>query len=158
MHLQELKQYLADRQSLAIELPTGERVPDHFHVTEVGETTKHFIDCGGTVRIEKVASLQLWSATDYDHRLAGQQLADIIASAEQRLGLGNLRVAVEYQGIHTIETYGLEAADGTLRLTTQLTDCLAPEKCGIPAKPKVSLGSLVAAAGNSSCTPGSGCC
>ena len=44
-------------------------VPSHFHVTEVGKITKHFIDCGGTVRNEEVVNFQLWQADDYDHRL-----------------------------------------------------------------------------------------
>jgi hypothetical protein len=39
-------------------------VPEHFHVTEVGVVTKDFIDCGGTVRHEKVANFQLWDAND----------------------------------------------------------------------------------------------
>ena len=30
----------------------GIEVPAHFHVTEVGLITKHFIDCGGVVRKE----------------------------------------------------------------------------------------------------------
>jgi hypothetical protein len=154
MHLSELTTYLSDRPSLTFLLPGGKRVPDHFHVTEVGETTKRFIDCGGTVRSERVASLQLWSATDYDHRLPGNKLADIIRLAQDRLGLGDLPVEVEYQGEQTIETYGLAVTDGELQLTGQQTDCLAREQCGIPEKPQVSLGSYVA----TGCTPGGGCC
>jgi len=36
-------------------LENGTMVPEHFHVTEVGVVTKHFIDCGGTVRNERIA-------------------------------------------------------------------------------------------------------
>ena len=154
MRLSELTTYLSNRQSLTFLLPGGQRVPDHFHVTEVGETTKRFIDCGGTVRSQQVASLQLWSATDYDHRLAGNKLADIIRLAQDRLKLGDLPVEVEYQGEQTIETYALAVTDGKLQLTGQQTDCLAKDKCGIPEKPKVSLDSFVAGG----CTPGGGCC
>ncbi|MEL6141685.1 MAG: DUF6428 family protein, partial [Bacteroidota bacterium] len=124
---------------------------------EVGEITKHFIDCGGTVRHEKVASLQLWSATDYDHRLKGKKLLDIVTKAERELGLGDLEIEVEYQGVQTIEKFGLMIGSEGLQLTGQLTNCLAPDKCGIPIqKESLSLNDLVAT--STSCTPGSGCC
>ena len=42
------------------ELPNGNKVSNHFHVTEVGEITKHFIDCGGKERVEKVVNFQLF--------------------------------------------------------------------------------------------------
>ncbi len=51
------------------QLENGTFVPEHFHVTEVGVVTKHFIDCGGTMRNEKVANFQLWDANDFEHRL-----------------------------------------------------------------------------------------
>ncbi len=157
MKISALKNFLADKQELAITLPDGTLVPSHFHVTEVGETTKHFIDCGGTVRLEKVATLQLWSTIDYDHRLLGQKFHNIIVLAERNLGLGDLEVQVEYQGQNTIEQYGLEVVGDGLALVGQLTNCLAMDKCGIPAeKPKVSIKNL--AVGASSCAPGSGCC
>jgi len=156
MKLSELKTYLADRQVLTIALPDGGSVPDHFHVTEIGEATNHYVDCGGTVRHKKVVNFQLWSATDYDHRLKGDKLREIISLAERELGLGDLEIEVEYQGQHTIEKYGLEVADGMLRLTGQTTDCLAPDKCGIPQKTQISLDSLVVS--SQTCQPGSGCC
>ena len=31
-------------------LPSGEAIPSHFHLTEVGRVEKSFIDCGGTKR------------------------------------------------------------------------------------------------------------
>ncbi|PPK85351.1 hypothetical protein CLV84_2247 [Neolewinella xylanilytica] len=157
MRLSELKNFLAGNDRFTITLPDGSQVPAHFHVTEVGEVTKNFIDCGGTVRRDRVASLQLWSADDYDHRLAPDKLTRIIEIAETELGLGNLEIEVEYQGTHTIEKFGLESDDDALRLTTKLTDCLAKDACGIAKKPKVSLSAFTAAA-SGSCTPGSGCC
>ena len=63
MKISELKARLNDVDTLVFELPNGTTVPAHFHVTEVGLVTKHFIDCGGTVRNEKVANFQLWEAT-----------------------------------------------------------------------------------------------
>ena len=89
MKLEEVKSALENLDTIAFQLPNGDLVPNHFHVTEVGKITKHFIDCGGTVRNEEE------------------------------------------------------------------TDCLARDKCGIPAeKPQVKISELQ----NSGCVPGSGCC
>ena len=55
---------------LHLMLPSGEFVPDHFHVTEIGCVQKHFIDCGGTPRRSGSCLLQVWTAHDLDHRLS----------------------------------------------------------------------------------------
>lgn len=159
MIVSELKAQLRAFPTLRFQLPDGTCVPAHFHVTEVGEITKVFIDCGGTHRRERVVSLQLWSANDYDHRLHPEKLVSIIELAEKQLALGDLEVEVEYQGPDTIAKYRLlPGEDGTLLLTGQQTDCLAKENCGIPTpKKKVSLSDLIAAPA-AGCTPGSGCC
>ncbi len=157
MHLTDLKDFLSGVDRFTIALPDGSLVPSHFHVTEVGEVTKNFIDCGGTIRRERVASLQLWSADDYDHRLAPDKLIKIVEIAEQQLGLGNLAIEVEYQGEQTIQKFGLAAHDGNLQLTSKLTDCLAKDNCGIPQKKEISLAGFTAKSAGS-CTPGSGCC
>ena len=107
MKLSEVKSALEDLQDVNFQIPSGELVPAHFHVTEVGEVTKHFIDCGGTVRHEKVANFQLWEANDYDHRLKPQKLKNIISLSERTLGLGDLEVEVEYQS-STIGKYDLD--------------------------------------------------
>lgn len=156
MKLQDVKQTLRALSTIKFQLPDGSLVPSHFHVTEVGEVSKHFIDCGGTVRHEKVANFQLWNANDYDHRLHPEKLVNIISLSEEILGLGNLEVEVEYQG-NTIEKFGLDFDGTNFLLTTKQTDCLAKDGCGIPPqKQKVSLATLSTAAGT--CTPGSGCC
>lgn len=159
MRLSELKSYLAKQETIAIVQPNGKEVPAHFHVTEVGESTKHFIDCGGTMRHEKKVNLQLWSANDYDHRLQPGKLANILSLAESQLGLGDLDIEVEYQGADAIVKYGLEVYGDRLQLTGTKTDCLAREDCGVPApKKKISLGAFVAAGSTENCTPGGGCC
>ena len=78
MTIQEIKKELGNLSEIAFQLPNGELVPSHFHVTEVGKVTKHFIDCGGTVRNEVVANFQLWEENDYDHRLHPKKLIHII--------------------------------------------------------------------------------
>lgn len=156
MKLQEVKQALTGLSNIKFQLPDGSLVPSHFHVTEVGEVSKHFIDCGGTVRHEKVANFQLWNANDYDHRLHPEKLVNIISLSQEILGLGNLEVEVEYQG-NTIEKFGLDFDGTNFLLTSKQTDCLAKDKCGIPPQmQKISLVDLPAIA--ETCTPGSGCC
>ncbi|MCU0374446.1 MAG: DUF6428 family protein [Chitinophagaceae bacterium] len=157
MKLSEIKKHLATAEALNFKLPTGGYVPEHFHITEVGLVTKHFIDCGGTERIEKVVNFQLWDANDFEHRLKPQKLARIIALSEDKLGIGDLEIEVEYQS-DTIGKYALHFNGKEFVLVPKQTACLASDACGIPsAMQKVQLPSLHLA-GESCCTPGSGCC
>ena len=155
MKLEEVKSVLTQLETIAFQLPNGDLVPNHFHVTEVGKITKQFIDCGGTVRNEEVVNFQLWNADDYDHRLHPEKLVHIIELSQKTLGIGNLEVEVEYQG-RTIEKFALDFDGANFLLTTKQTDCLAKDNCGIPAqKPKVKLSELQ---NTPTCAPGSGCC
>lgn len=156
MRLSEIKQHVSQLQLVSFQLPNGQWVPSHFHVTEVGKITKHFIDCGGTVRNEEVANFQLWNANDHDHRLHPEKLLHIITLSEKALGLGDLEIEVEFQG-DTIQKFGLDFNGTHFVLTSKQTDCLAKDKCGIPAqKPRVKLAELQKT--SACCTPGSGCC
>lgn len=157
MKLSEFKRILSQLEQIQFQLPNGELVPAHFHVTEVGSISKHFIDCGGTIRQERVVNFQLWEANDYDHRLHPEKLRSIIELSESKLGILDDEIEVEYQS-ETIGKYGL-AFDGIqFKLTSLTTDCLAKDKCGVPQeKQRVSLSSL-STKESSSCTPGSGCC
>ena len=157
MKLSEIKEALKKLETIAFELPDGSLVPRHFHVTEVGKVSKHFIDCGGTVRKEEVANFQLWEANDYDHRLHPEKLVNIIELSEKVLGLKDLEIEVEYQGT-TIGKYGLDFNGSNFLLTTKVTDCLAKDQCGVPAvKVKRNLSQLQKEE-TASCAPGSGCC
>jgi hypothetical protein len=119
--------------------------------------SKHFIDCGGTVREEEVANFQLWDANDYDHRLHPEKLVHIIELSEKVLGMKDLEIEVEYQG-STIGKYGLDFNGSNFLLTTKVTDCLARDKCGVPSeKVKMDLSQLQKDEA-ASCVPGSGCC
>jgi hypothetical protein len=121
----------------------------------VALVSKKFVDCGGTMRDENVISFQLWSADDYDHRLAPCRAYGIVERAQEALGFGNLEVEVEYQG-DTIGRYGLEFDNGRFLLTAKQTDCLAKDKCGITETQPVSVS--VAESSGSCCSPESGCC
>lgn len=157
MTLSEIKSQLPHLSQLNFQLPDGSSVPAHFHITEIGQVNKKFIDCGGTLRDEKSINFQLWEDGDYDHRLGAKKLLDIIQLSERVLGLEDLEVDVEYQG-DTIGKYGLDFKDDTFVLTKKSTDCLAKDKCGIPAqKPKLKLSEMQAASAGC-CAPNSGCC
>ncbi len=155
MNLSQVKEKLTQLDQIAFVLPNGELVPSHFHVTEVGKVSKHFIDCGGTVRKEEVVNFQLWNADDYDHRLHPEKLLNIIQLSEKVLDLGNSEIEVEYQG-DTIGKFGLDFDGTNFLLTTKQTDCLAKDNCGVPSeKSKVELASIQT---NGVCDPNSGCC
>jgi hypothetical protein len=126
-------------------------------VTEVGIVHKHFIDCGGKVRNEKVANFQLWNADDTDHRLKPEKLTKIIALSEQVLGMEDFDVEVEYQG-ETIGKYALDYDGKNFLLIAKQTDCLAKDNCGVPVeKKKISLSELQNQK-SSCCDPGTKCC
>lgn len=155
MKLSEIKNHLNSLEQITFMLPNGELVPTHFHVTEVGKITKHFIDCGGTVRNEEVANFQLWNADDYNHRLHPEKLSSIIALSEKVLGLEDFEIEVEYQA-ETIGKFGLDFDGKNFLLTTKQTDCLAKENCGIPAeKPKRQLAEIN---NEPCCSPDGNCC
>ncbi|PPK96654.1 hypothetical protein LY01_00477 [Nonlabens xylanidelens] len=157
MKISEFKTVLAAQETISFQLPDGSLVPSHFHVTEVGKVIKHFIDCGGTERLETVINFQLWEANDYDHRLHPEKLVSIIELSQNKLGLPDAEIEVEYQA-GTIGKYGIDFNGTSFLLTNKLTDCLAKDACGIPQeKPKLKLIDVQTDAQNS-CAPGSGCC
>ncbi len=157
MKLSEIKKVLPALDAVKFTLPSGQTIPVHFHITEVGQITKHFIDCGGTVRTEKKVNFQLWEAGDFDHRLAPQKLLNIIDLSEKKLGIEDAEIEVEYQE-GTIGKFGLDFNGETFTLTNQQTACLASDKCGIPEeKLKINMKDL-SKSSQACCTPGGGCC
>jgi hypothetical protein len=152
----EFEQALEGLHALRFRLPNGKKVPAHFHLTEVGLTTKRFIDCGGTARTEEVVSMQLYVDIDLHHRLRADKFLGILKHSTGQLGLPDQAVEVEYQG-ETIGRYRLGFDGEVFHLIPQKTACLAKEQCGIPlVKPKVKLADRTKEA--KSCLPGSGCC
>lgn len=156
MKLSEIKAILPTLDNVAFQLEDGTFVPEHFHVTEVGQITKNFIDCGGVVRQEKVVNFQLWNADDYEHRLKPGKLLHIIQLSEDKLGIEDAEIEVEYQST-TIGKYDLAFNGQHFLLKNKTTACLAEDACGIPsAKPKVKMVELGQA--SNTCIPGGGCC
>ena len=144
-------------QNVRFTLPNGKEVPRHFHITEVGQIEKKFIDCGGTIRNEKVVSMQLWEGPDVWHRLEAEKLLKIIQLSEEQLALEDLEIEVEFQG-DTIQKFALDLKNDQFILLAKHTACLAADNCGVsPEKIKLKLNEL----GNQAaqcCDPNSGCC
>lgn len=152
MKLSEVKEALKKVEKFTFLLPNGEAVASHFHVTEVGQVTKRFIDCGGVQRSEQRVNFQLWSADDYDHRLHPEKMLKIIELGEKQLALGDDEVEVEYQG-PTIGKYHLTFDGENFHLVATTTDCLAKDNCGIESTMKPIL-----EAARPVCDPNGNCC
>ena len=156
MKLSAIKQILTNLENVEFQLENGTPVPEHFHVTEVGMITKKFIDCGGVIRDEKTVNFQLWNADDFNHRLKPSKLLSIIKLSEDKLGIEDQEIEVEYQS-DTIGKYDLDFDGKIFILKNKTTACLAEDACGIPSiKPKINLAEMKA--NPLSCTPGGGCC
>jgi hypothetical protein len=144
MNVNELQAQLQAHPTAALHLRLldGSFVAAHFHVTEVGRIRKDFIDCGGTRRSLASCSLQVWVADDTDHRLTAGKLAGIIKLAAPLFEGESLPVEIEYEDM-LISQYPLDTVEVTpagllFSLGGKHTDCLAKDKCGIPALGVVS--------------------
>lgn len=152
MKLSKLKTILPTLENVEFQLENGNFVPEHFHVTEIGQITKTFIDCGGVIRTESVINFQLWNANDFEHRLKPTKLLNIIKLSEEKLAIGDFDIEVEYQN-ETIGKFDLDFNGNHFVLKNKTTACLAEDACGIPTeKLKKNLSELT------TCSPNSGCC
>ena len=137
MTLHELRSAIQNNAdaNVSILLPGGERLPAHFHVTEVGKVTKLFVDCGGTRREQVTCVFQTFVANDIDHRLSGSTLKSILDAGDV-LGLDpalpvEFEVQLESVAIFPVSAVGREKECLEIQLGTKSTACLAPDKCGI---------------------------
>lgn len=135
--------------------PDGQRVPAHFHITEVGHLAKSFIDCGGKRHVTESCVLQVWVADDVEHRLRASKLMAIFERADGLLPHMALPVEIEVEApvFTQLPITECEVLSDALVFRTQLkhTDCMAKDIC-LPDF------SLPAIPGQTTCRPGSGCC
>lgn len=136
MKLRELKSLLRKHPALQprFTLPSGEQIPAHFHITEVGHLAKKFVDCGGTFREREACVLQTYVAEDFDHRLKAGRFADILDLGRPILPHDELEVELEWDCC-VVSQYPIasgRAAEDRLEflLAARHTDCLAKQKCG----------------------------
>ena len=142
MKLSEFKIKLEEVEQLDFVLQNGQKVPSHFHITEVGLTTKQFTDCGNSFRISKKATLQLWTSIDFHHRLEPKKVAKIIESTSHLFDGEDLDIEVEYQQ-ETVGKFDLQFIENQFVLTNTKTDCLAKTSCGIVDKVALKLSELI---------------
>ncbi|MCC6838300.1 MAG: DUF6428 family protein [Bacteroidia bacterium] len=157
MKLSEFKKALSVLPSIGFIHEDGSLLAPHFHITEMGITTKKYIDCGGTLREENFVNFQLWEANDFEHRLHPEKLLKIIEQSEKTVVITDEEVEVEYQ-TDTIGRYGLSFNGKYFMLIPKRTNCLAIDKCGTNSKKaKISLFELQNQDVNT-CDPETGCC
>lgn len=151
MKLSVFKNHLKSVSEVTFLKPNLNEIPKHFHITEVGQISKKFIDCGGTVRTENAISMQLWESVDFWHRLEPSKLLQIITLSESKLGIEDHEIEIEYQTEETISKFGLAFNGNSFVLEAKNTACLASDLCGIPTLE-------LAKETKQSCSPGGGCC
>ena len=140
MNASEFKAALAAHPQATIRfvLPKGEKVAAHAHVTEVARIDKHFVDCGGTRRQDARCQLQTLVADDFDHRLTTKKLLGIMEKAAPLLGSDDLPVDVEHEHQYTsqfpVDSVAHQDGELVFQLGYRHTECLAPDKCGIPQR------------------------
>ena len=139
MLLKELKELLAKTSDRAvrIQLADGASVPASFHVTEVGQVAKTFVDCGGKVRSTTACVIQAWLGEDVQHRLSSAKLAKILRLSERVVMVDRIPVELEYErGV--VSQYPVLEAEVTdseivLKVGLKHTACLAKDDCGQPS-------------------------
>ena len=140
MNLQFLKNAFRDDAPVAFQFPDGKLVPQHFHVTEIAQVDKYFVDCGGKKRKSQYITIQLWHGDDFDHRVTSNTFNKIINSLDGD-SVDSLEVFIEVQE-QTISLYAIEeiifynaGKEKTQSIVFNLcktkTNCLAPQKCGL---------------------------
>ena len=113
-------------------LPSGDYVPAHAHVTEVGHVVRNFIDCGGLTGKEERAVLQTHVGDDTEHRLRSDRFAKILQLGNRVIPSAELDVDVEYDCC-VVAQYPIAEArpDGdylNLILRRSRTQCRARER------------------------------
>ena len=98
MSLGDFRQALAASPQLGLRfrLPTGGLSPIHLHLTEVARVEKRYIDCGGTIRTDISARLQLWAADDTDHRVGCAKALQVLDRGAGLVGATDVPLEVEH--------------------------------------------------------------
>jgi len=133
---------------LLFKLPSGDLIPEHFHVTEIQSITKNVFYCNQTTSVEESTNFQLWVYTDEDHRITAKKLLNIISKSNF---MTDKDVYIEHDEI-TLGRYAIdniESKEGYLifKLEKVRATCADPAYCLREKK-----------ANEASCCAGKGCC
>jgi hypothetical protein len=107
-------------------LPSGDFIPPHAHVTEVGHVTKKFIDCGGVTGQNETVLLQTHVGQDTDHRLRSDRFAKILQLGERVLPHDQYDCCVVAQ--YPISEVRIAGDNLEVVLGKRRTKCLAQER------------------------------
>ncbi len=125
---------ISDNCNIIFKSPDCKLLPLHFHVTEAATVFKKFKDCGGIDREESYASIQLWTANDYNHRITTGKLRKIILNTLME-NENDMEMLVEHEAdtlsIYTVESYEVIGETILYLLGRKKTQCLAPDQCGV---------------------------
>jgi hypothetical protein len=136
MNLREMTSILEENPLRKVEFViNSERVPGHFHITEVGRVSKIFIDCGGKRRDSLKCVLQVWVADDINHKIDASKMMKILQFSDNIFEKWeNPEVQVEYEkGVvsqYPVNGFDISKDEIRFHLGFTHTACLAPEKCG----------------------------
>jgi hypothetical protein len=135
--LNDLNKINKDNQ-ISIFQPSGLGVQPNFHITEIGKTTKNFVDCGGNKRTTTNTTLQIWVANDREHRLTVGKLIKIIEAGKDLVSDED-EIVFEYDNGYTLGLFGIELCQildtvFNIFLSKRKAACLAPDQCGITAE------------------------
>ena len=113
-------------------LPSGDSIPLHAHVPEVGHVVRNFIDCGGVMGKSETVLLQTHVGQDTDHRLKTDRFAKILQLGERVLPHDQLEVEIEYDCC-VVAQYPITAVTPAgehldVVLGKRQTQCLANER------------------------------
>jgi hypothetical protein len=113
-------------------LPSGDSIPLHAHVTEVGHVVKNFIDCGGVTGKSETVLLQTHVGQDTEHRLKTDRFAKILQLGGRVLPHDQLEVEIEYDCCVVAQYPITEVAPAGEHLDVLLgkrqTQCLAHQR------------------------------
>lgn len=158
MKRSEFKNQLQKVENFDIQLPNGDYIPQHFHITEMGTINKKYTDCGNTFREENYFTFQLWYSHDTWHRLTSEKVLKIISGIEKNMEISDFDILVEYQDENTIGKFGLDFNGSNFVLASTKTTCLAGDNCGIPSIEKIKTKIGEWKEKETCCSQESGCC
>lgn len=139
-HFFKVLDSINDECNIIFKTPDCKLLPLHFHVTEAATINKKFVDCGGIEREESHASIQLWTNDDdYNHRITTGKLRKIILNHLVQTD-NDMDILLECDEnsltTYTIENSEVIGSTVVFLLGKKVTQCLAPDKCGIKTEVK----------------------
>ena len=118
---------------ISLTLPDNTTAPPHFHITEIGASSKTFIDCGGQHHSDHQCVLQVWVADDYDHRIKAGKLAAILDRARDLFDSPEIPVEFEHEApvLTRLPIVSYEVQEDLIIFSLELkkADCLAKDLC-----------------------------